>query len=299
VPLSTVDWPGKAAMVVFLRGCPLRCPHCHNRSLQLGESSVAFHTIASRIVSEVKGIAFDKNSSRRSGKTGEGQNTHKCHTHSWKPAISSSSPSPAGVSRQIGLEEASQRAYCRPFVQALVISGGEPLQQYEAVEGLLRLAKSLHLATAIETAGCNPDGLQELLETGLTDKVFLDIKAPLRDEEYLKATGRAGAASDALRCLEICLSRSVPLDVRCTIFPEMPSISQVKEIAEALSRLKECYPDSRLESLVLQQGLARSDEQAFEPVSIEYLEQIAGSLTSQSPDLSVTIRARPKMAWKN
>lgn len=28
--LSTVDWPGKLAAVLFLQGCPWRCPYCHN-----------------------------------------------------------------------------------------------------------------------------------------------------------------------------------------------------------------------------------------------------------------------------
>lgn len=29
-PLSTVDWPGKLAAVLFLQGCPWSCPYCHN-----------------------------------------------------------------------------------------------------------------------------------------------------------------------------------------------------------------------------------------------------------------------------
>lgn len=33
-PLSTVDWPQQLAAVVFLRGCPWRCPYCHNPDLQ-------------------------------------------------------------------------------------------------------------------------------------------------------------------------------------------------------------------------------------------------------------------------
>ena len=33
-PLTTVDFPGLLAMVIFLRGCPWRCPYCHNSSLQ-------------------------------------------------------------------------------------------------------------------------------------------------------------------------------------------------------------------------------------------------------------------------
>lgn len=31
--LSTIDWPGKLAAVVFTRGCNFRCPWCHNKSL--------------------------------------------------------------------------------------------------------------------------------------------------------------------------------------------------------------------------------------------------------------------------
>ncbi|MDI6897395.1 anaerobic ribonucleoside-triphosphate reductase activating protein [Methanocella conradii] len=30
VPISTLDWPGKVVLVVFTRGCPLRCPYCSN-----------------------------------------------------------------------------------------------------------------------------------------------------------------------------------------------------------------------------------------------------------------------------
>lgn len=30
VPLSTLDWGGKAAVTLFFRGCPLRCPYCQN-----------------------------------------------------------------------------------------------------------------------------------------------------------------------------------------------------------------------------------------------------------------------------
>ena len=34
VPFSSVDYPGKLAAVVFLRGCPWRCGYCHNPHLQ-------------------------------------------------------------------------------------------------------------------------------------------------------------------------------------------------------------------------------------------------------------------------
>ena len=34
VPLSTVDWPGKLAAVVFLQGCPWDCGYCQNPDLR-------------------------------------------------------------------------------------------------------------------------------------------------------------------------------------------------------------------------------------------------------------------------
>jgi len=37
VPLSTVDWRGRSACVVFFRGCPVRCWYCHNETIQDGE----------------------------------------------------------------------------------------------------------------------------------------------------------------------------------------------------------------------------------------------------------------------
>jgi pyruvate formate lyase activating enzyme len=37
VPLSTVDYPNQAAMTIFLRGCHVRCPRCHNKHLWEGE----------------------------------------------------------------------------------------------------------------------------------------------------------------------------------------------------------------------------------------------------------------------
>lgn len=31
--LSTIDYPGKPAVVLYFAGCPLKCPYCHNRSI--------------------------------------------------------------------------------------------------------------------------------------------------------------------------------------------------------------------------------------------------------------------------
>ncbi|EFL51210.1 anaerobic ribonucleoside-triphosphate reductase activating protein [Solidesulfovibrio fructosivorans JJ]] len=44
MPLSTLDYPGELAAVLFCRGCPWRCPYCHNATLREsdGEADEAF-----------------------------------------------------------------------------------------------------------------------------------------------------------------------------------------------------------------------------------------------------------------
>lgn len=32
IPISTVDWHGRSASVLFFRGCQFRCPYCHNHA---------------------------------------------------------------------------------------------------------------------------------------------------------------------------------------------------------------------------------------------------------------------------
>ena len=34
VPFTTIDFPGQLAAVIFIQGCPLKCPFCHNYTLQ-------------------------------------------------------------------------------------------------------------------------------------------------------------------------------------------------------------------------------------------------------------------------
>jgi pyruvate formate lyase activating enzyme len=33
MPTGMIDWPGKVAATLFLAGCPMRCPYCHNPEL--------------------------------------------------------------------------------------------------------------------------------------------------------------------------------------------------------------------------------------------------------------------------
>lgn len=49
VPLSTVDWHGKSAVVVFLNGCPFRCGYCHNYDLLAKSNPTDVELVKKRI----------------------------------------------------------------------------------------------------------------------------------------------------------------------------------------------------------------------------------------------------------
>jgi len=222
VPLSTVDWVGVAAIVVFLRGCPLRCPHCHNWHLQKGESFEDFSTVKS----EIKKAAL--------------------------------------------------------FVSALVLSGGEPLMQPKAARSLALFAHGLGLKVGVESCGYYPARLTDLAESGLVDKVFLDVKAPLKDPDYARATGREGVAPRTRKCLDFCIQSGVPFEARTTVFPGM-SHDDIRMIADDLIKIG-------IDSLTLQQGLPREGEKSFEPVSAGDLKEMAEICEVQG--VAVKVRAR-------
>ncbi|OYT64120.1 anaerobic ribonucleoside-triphosphate reductase activating protein [Methanosarcinales archaeon ex4484_138] len=81
----------------------------------------------------------------------------------------------------------------RDFVSGVVFSGGEPCAQAKGLVDLSCFVKDLDLAVGVETSGFYPDVLSSLVEGGLVDRVFLDIKAPLDDPQaYGEITGSAG-----------------------------------------------------------------------------------------------------------
>ena len=62
------------------------------------------------------------------------------------------------------------------FISAVVLSGGEPTAQPEALIGLTKFIKSRGLLVGIQTNGYYPNILRELARKKLVDKIFLDVK---------------------------------------------------------------------------------------------------------------------------
>jgi pyruvate formate lyase activating enzyme len=202
VPLSTLDWGGKAAVTIFFRGCPLRCSYCQNHQY-LDES---------RLV----GLDFVKEQIKKS----------------------------------------------KPFVSAVVFSGGEPLMQ-EAIVPLAEFARELGLLVGIHTNGCYPELLSELIKRKLVDKFFIDIKAPPDNPElYGKVTGCGEyeavrknpeqITASLIETLEIADSSGLELELRTTLIRDF--IGSPQEIASIAAWISKHIKNREI-TYVLQQGI--------------------------------------------
>ncbi|MGA2913181.1 MAG: anaerobic ribonucleoside-triphosphate reductase activating protein [Methanoregula sp.] len=61
IPLSTIDWRGRAVCTVFFRGCPIRCSYCQNEGILTGEDCRDLEEIIEMIKSSspyISGVVF-------------------------------------------------------------------------------------------------------------------------------------------------------------------------------------------------------------------------------------------------
>ena len=114
------------------------------------------------------------------------------------------------------------------FIDAVVLSGGEPLMQLDALIEILTYVKSINLKTKLDTSGIYPEKIEKLLELELLDFVSLDIKAPF--EKYRKVTG-ANVGSQVKKSMKLINNDpNVHLEVRTTYVPTLHTKKDIKNL---------------------------------------------------------------------
>ena len=171
VPFTTIDYPGCLAAVVFFKGCPLKCPFCHNPDLQEndGKGEMEWADILSFLAS-------------RKGK-----------------------------------------------LDAVVLSGGEPLMQPDIVD-LARQVKELGFKVGIHTSGVYPDKLRQMVS--YIDWVGLDIKAPWN--KYDSVCGRPQMGEKVKESLSFLLEQGISFEARTTCDPDCLTPDDILAIAKEL-----------------------------------------------------------------
>lgn len=121
----------------------------------------------------------------------------------------------------------------KDFIDAIVLSGGEPLVQLDDIINILKYAKSLNLKTKIDTSGVYPDRLKKILDLCLLDFVSMDIKAPFY--KYKKITS-ADVGIDVRKAMLLVNDyRDVKFETRTTFVPKLLNKKDIIDIAENIT----------------------------------------------------------------
>jgi pyruvate formate lyase activating enzyme len=106
----------------------------------------------------------------------------------------------------------------RDFLEAVVISGGEPTINNDLYK-LLNDLRKLKVKIKLDTNGYEPDILDDIIGAKLVDKVCINVMAPLDNGSYSKAAGVDADVERIKRSLEIVGGSGISYEIRTVIVP--------------------------------------------------------------------------------
>ncbi len=107
------------------------------------------------------------------------------------------------------------------LIDGVVITGGEPTLQRDALFDLCSKFKQLGLLVKVDTNGSFPDVIKSLIDAKLVDYVALDVKSALHPVHYSKAIGiQSGVIPVRVKeTMNILTSSRIDYECRCPIVP--------------------------------------------------------------------------------
>ncbi len=126
----------------------------------------------------------------------------------------------------------------RAWIDAIEFSGGEPLLHPE-IETMLREAKDAGFLTKLDTNGCSPEKLRNLISKKLVDYVAMDIKAPF--EKYEAVVNSKVDLNKIRESIQIIMSSGLEYEFRTTVLPKLHSKEDIEEIGKMIKGAKKFY----------------------------------------------------------
>jgi pyruvate formate lyase activating enzyme len=184
--------------------------------------------------------------------------------HNWRIAVN---PQPPFLQEGVALEILEKR---RRYVDAVVVSGGEPCMHKELPKFLAKL-KERGFLVKLDTNGFFPDVLEECL--GFVDYVAMDVKTCKEKYKLLGAQDTVGL----LRAMEMLKTGKVPFEFRTTVVPEIVTAQDAAGIGELVRgskthALQQFIPDDTFDKKF--QNL-----KPYAPETINEFAQIIGKYT--------------------
>jgi len=155
----------------------------------------------------------------------------------------------------------------KDFLDALVISGGEPFLQNDLKE-FCRQVKKIGYKIKIDTNGTFPDKLKQFIDEKLVDYVSMDIKAP--KEKYNRLSGIKTDIKKIEESINILKKSDIDYEFKTTIVPNYLDKEDVMKIANWIKGSKKYF----LQQFKNDIPVISSDLEKLKPYSEEYLQNI-------------------------
>lgn len=182
--MTLLDFPGHVACTVFLAGCDLRCPFCHNFDLACGKSDF--------VMSEEELMDFLK---KRKG-----------------------------------------------LLEGVAFTGGEPCL-YKDLPDLIRRIRDLGFAVKLDTNGCHPALLSDIIREGLIEYAAMDIKNS--PGKYARTSGLQELdLAPVMESISILRESGIDYEFRTTVVREFHEASDFEEIGTMIRGAKHYFLQS-------------------------------------------------------
>lgn len=117
------------------------------------------------------------------------------------------------------------------FLDAVVISGGEPLVQTDEVIQILKYVRQIGLKTKLDTSGIYPEKLKKILDLNILDYVSLDVKTTF--SKYRKITG-ANVGFEVKKSMDLINQAGVHLEIRTTYVPTLHTKKDIHNLVDEI-----------------------------------------------------------------
>lgn len=162
------------------------------------------------------------------------------------------------------------------ILEGVCISGGEPLLQPDIKEFIQQI-KELGYSVKLDTNGCFPDKLKDLVDSGLIDYVAMDIKNC--KEKYPLTVGREDFdISPIEKSVEFLKEGHVDYEFRTTVVKELHNVDDTQDIGVWLKGATRCFVQNFVDSgEIIQTGLNPVESSVLEEMK-NVLEQNIGQV---------------------